>query len=76
MPVALQVASGRTLCRRGQFFPQLPIALPLGRLLLSLAGLSKLILFGERSMRQALGEFVEHFHTERNHQAKGSRLAG
>lgn len=29
--------------------------------------LSKLILIGEASLRRALGEFVEHFHTERNH---------
>ena len=36
--------------------------------------LSKLILFGEASLRRALTEFVEHFHTERNHQGKGNRL--
>jgi transposase InsO family protein len=36
--------------------------------------LSKLILFGEASLRRALGEFVEHFHTERNHQGKGNIL--
>jgi hypothetical protein len=30
--------------------------------------LSKLIVFGEASLRRALGEFVEHFHTERNNQ--------
>ena len=36
--------------------------------------LSKLILFGEASLRRALGEFVEHFHTERNHQGKGNVL--
>jgi hypothetical protein len=36
--------------------------------------LSKLILFGEASLRRALSEFVEHFHTERNHQGKGNIL--
>ena len=36
--------------------------------------LSKLILFGEASLRRALTEFVEHFHTERNHQGKGNVL--
>ena len=36
--------------------------------------LSKLILFGEASLRRALAEFVEHFHTERNHQGKGNVL--
>jgi transposase InsO family protein len=30
--------------------------------------LSKLILFGEASLRRALGEFAEHFDTERNNQ--------
>jgi putative transposase len=34
--------------------------------------LSKLILFGEASLRRALGEYVKHFHTERNHQGKGN----
>lgn len=32
--------------------------------------LSRLILFGERSLRHALGQYVSHFHTERNHQGK------
>jgi hypothetical protein len=36
--------------------------------------LSKLILFGEASLRHALSEFVEHFHAERNHQGKGNVL--
>jgi homeodomain-containing protein/integrase-like protein len=36
--------------------------------------LSKVILFGERSLRQALNEYVEHFHAERNHQGKGNIL--
>jgi hypothetical protein len=36
--------------------------------------LSKLILFGERSLRRALSEYVTHFHSERNHQGKGNRF--
>jgi hypothetical protein len=36
--------------------------------------LSKLILFGEASLRRALTEFVEHSHTERIHQGKGNVL--
>src|SRR5262245_54022900 len=32
--------------------------------------LSKVILFGERSLRRALGDYVEHFHVERNHQGR------
>jgi putative transposase len=36
--------------------------------------LSKLILFGESSLRRALTEFLEHYHTERNHQGKGNVL--
>src|ERR1035437_8737754 len=32
--------------------------------------LSKIILFGERSLRRALSEYVEHYHAERNHQGK------
>ena len=36
--------------------------------------LSKLILFGEGSLKCALGEFTQHYHTERNHQGKGNVL--
>jgi hypothetical protein len=36
--------------------------------------LSKVILFGERSLRRALSNYVEHFHAERNHQGKGNIL--
>jgi putative transposase len=36
--------------------------------------LSKLILFGEGSLKRALSEFVEHYHAERNHQGKGNVL--
>jgi len=32
------------------------------------------ILFGERSLRRMLSEYVDHFHAERNHQGKGSVL--
>src|ERR1700740_1445833 len=34
--------------------------------------LSKVILFGERSLRRALSEYVEHYHAERNHQGKNT----
>jgi putative transposase len=36
--------------------------------------LSKLILFGEGSLRRALHEYIEHYHFERNHQGKGNLL--
>ena len=36
--------------------------------------LSKVLLFGEGSLRRALNEFVEHYHVERNHQGKGNVL--
>jgi hypothetical protein len=36
--------------------------------------LSKIILFGERSLRRALCEYVEHYHAERNHQGKDNVL--
>jgi len=36
--------------------------------------LSKLILFGEASLRRALREYVTHHHHERNHQGKGNVL--
>ena len=36
--------------------------------------LSKIILFGERSLRRALSEYVEHYHAERNHQGKSNVL--
>ena len=36
--------------------------------------LSKLILFGEKSLRRALLEYLMHFHTERNHQGKDNVL--
>ena len=36
--------------------------------------LSRLILFGEASLRHALHEYVEHYHHERNHQGKENVL--
>ena len=36
--------------------------------------LNKLVLLGERHLRRAVGEFVEHYHLERNHQGLDSRL--
>src|SRR5262245_17430954 len=36
--------------------------------------LSRLILFGERTLRHVLAEYVEHFHHERHHQGKGNAL--
>ena len=36
--------------------------------------LSKLILFGEASLRRALSEFIDHYHSERNQQGKSNLL--
>jgi hypothetical protein len=36
--------------------------------------LSRLILFGEHSLKRAISNFLEHFHQERNHQGKGNLL--
>ena len=36
--------------------------------------LAKLVLFGEASLRRALTEFIDHYHSERNHQGKGNLL--
>ncbi len=36
--------------------------------------LNRLILVGERSLRGAIHEFVEHYHHERNHQGMSNRL--
>ncbi len=36
--------------------------------------LSKLILFGEASLKRALTQFREHYHTERNHLGRGNNL--
>ena len=34
--------------------------------------LSRMILFGEGSLRHMLNEYVEHYHQEHNHQGKGN----
>ena len=34
--------------------------------------LSKIILFGDRSLRRAMSEYVTHYRTERNHQGKSN----
>ena len=36
--------------------------------------LSKLILFGETTLRRALHDYLVHYHAERNHQGKGNVL--
>jgi putative transposase len=36
--------------------------------------LTKLVLFGEASLRRALADFIDHYHGERNHQGKGNTL--
>ncbi len=36
--------------------------------------LERMILFGEDSLRKTIGEFVAHYHGERNHQGLGNRL--
>lgn len=36
--------------------------------------LSKLILFGESSLRRAITEYLDHYHHERNHQGKRNLL--
>jgi transposase InsO family protein len=36
--------------------------------------LSKLILFGESSLRRTVTEFLKHYHHERNHQGKENLL--
>jgi len=35
---------------------------------------SRLIFFGESSLRRALTQYTEHYHAERNHQGKGNEL--
>jgi hypothetical protein len=36
--------------------------------------LSKIIPFGERSLRRAMNDYIAHYHTERNHQGKNNLL--
>ena len=33
-----------------------------------------MIFFSEKQLRFAVGQFVEHYHRERNHQGMGNRL--
>ena len=44
------------------------------RLSLEVMWVSKLILFGEASLRRALREYLVHYHQERNHQGRGNIL--
>lgn len=36
--------------------------------------LDRMIFFGERSLRTAVASYVEHYHTERNHQGLGNQI--
>ena len=36
--------------------------------------LGRMIFFGEKSLRNAIGTFLDHFHTERNHQGLANRV--
>jgi len=36
--------------------------------------LNKFVLLGERHLRRAVSEFVDHYHLERNHQGLDNRL--
>ena len=33
-----------------------------------------MIFFGRRSLERAIGEYVDHYHAERNHQGLGNQL--
>ena len=33
-----------------------------------------MILFGENSLRKAIGEFIAHYHAERNHQGLANQI--
>jgi transposase InsO family protein len=48
----------------------------LERFLRSLKGecLSRMILFGETSLRRAVAQYLQHYHRERNHQGLGNHL--
>jgi transposase InsO family protein len=48
----------------------------LERFMRSLKGecLDRLVFFGELSLRRAVGQFLEHYHAERNHQGLGNRV--
>jgi putative transposase len=36
--------------------------------------LERMVLFGEKALRKAVGEFIAHYHNERNHQGIGNLL--
>jgi len=36
--------------------------------------LNRMVFFGEKSLRRAVSEFLEHYHVERDHQGLGNRL--
>ncbi|KKK83163.1 hypothetical protein LCGC14_2796130, partial [marine sediment metagenome] len=36
--------------------------------------LAKMIFFGEKSLRNAVRQFLDHYHAQRNHQSLGNRL--
>ena len=36
--------------------------------------LSKIIFFGEKSLRRAITIYLKHYHTERNHQGLGNEI--
>jgi transposase InsO family protein len=36
--------------------------------------LDRMIFVGQASLRRAVGEYIEHYHEERNHQGLGNRL--
>ena len=36
--------------------------------------LSKMIFFGEKMLRTAVGQFLDHFHRERNHQGLDNKI--
>ena len=44
------------------------------RLIFGQHELDQMIFFSERSLRFAISEYLEHYHTERNHQGLGSQI--
>jgi putative transposase len=36
--------------------------------------LDRLIIFGEAALRRAVGQYTDHYHTERNHQGLGNAI--
>ena len=38
--------------------------------------LSRMIFFGEKMLRRAVREYLDHYHQERNHQSLGNRIIG